>query len=117
MRAALIASASARTDSSLGTTGLSSVAKLDVPVGTVAFRCATSPGSTSTETPPLASAVWMPIRASLGICAGWLSSSQKWLHSTNSRSGWVSWKKPVPICGLGMCDAMASTGAPLRCAS
>ena len=34
-----------------------------------------------------------------------------------SRSGWVSWKKPLPICLLGMCDAMASTGAPERLAS
>jgi hypothetical protein len=24
---------------------------------------------------------------------------------------------PVPICTLGMCDAIASTGAPVRCAS
>ena len=31
--------------------------------------------------------------------------------------GWVSWKKPLPICLLGMCEAMARTGAPERLAS
>jgi hypothetical protein len=45
------------------------------------------------------------------------TSSQKWLQSVKTRSGWVSWKKPVPIWRVGMCAAMASTGAPLRWAS
>ncbi|CPU67971.1 Uncharacterised protein [Mycobacteroides abscessus] len=35
----------------------------------------------------------------------------------NRRSGWVSWKNPVPICLLGMWLAMASTGTRDRLAS
>lgn len=34
-----------------------------------------------------------------------------------TRSGWVSWKNPVPICFDVMCEASANTGAPVRCAS
>src|SRR5689334_16611174 len=39
------------------------------------------------------------------------------LASVNNRSGCVSWKYDVPICSVGMCDASANTGAPLRLAS
>lgn len=52
-----------------------------------------------------------------GICAGVPIASQKWLQSVKTRSGWVSWKYPLPICVLGICDASARTGAPERCAS
>ena len=46
-----------------------------------------------------------------------MTISQKWEHSWNSRSGWVSWKKPVPIFSEGMWEAIARTGALSRCAS
>src|SRR5665647_3111725 len=35
-------------------------------------------------------------------------------HSVKSRSGCVSWKYCVPICSLGMCEAIASTGTRER---
>src|ERR1035437_5700841 len=38
-------------------------------------------------------------------------------HSVKSRSGWVSWKYCVPICSLGMCEAIARTGTRERFAS
>ena len=38
-------------------------------------------------------------------------------HSVKSRSGWVSWKYEVPICSLGMCEAIARTGTRERFAS
>ena len=46
-----------------------------------------------------------------------LTISQKWEHSWKRFSGWVSWKKPVPILPEGTWEAIASTGAPSRCAS
>ena len=52
----------------------------------------TSPGTTTTATPPRASAARMAISSTRGSCSGTLTSSQYTLHSTNSRSGWVSWK-------------------------
>ena len=52
-----------------------------------------------------------------GACSAVLISSEYTEHSLKSRSGWVSWKKLLPICLLGMCEAMASTGAPERLAS
>ena len=52
-----------------------------------------------------------------GACSAVLISSEYTEHSLKIRSGCVSWKKLLPICLLGMCEAIASTGAPERLAS
>ena len=52
-----------------------------------------------------------------GACAAVEIISEYTEHSRNSRSGWVSWKNCVPICALGMCDAIARTGTRERLAS
>ncbi len=94
-----------------------SVRKVPVPVGPAAGIPATSPGKTSTETPFAPSACCTPTRSRRGSCAGVETISHQLLQSVNTRSGWVSWKKPVPIWPDGMCEARASTGRPLRWAS
>ena len=65
----------------------------------------------------MAIAVWAAMCSRVAPCSPELTISQKWEHSRNRISGWVSWKKPVPILGLGMCEAIASTGALSRWAS
>ena len=84
--------AAAASDSSSGrTTG--EVARIGTgsgPAGASARN--TSPGTTTTATPPRASAARMAISSTRGSCSGTLTSSQYTLHSRNSRSGWVSWK-------------------------
>lgn len=115
--AAFNARASRSTWDGGGTSVPCSVRKLLVPVGPAAGSAATSPGKTSTETPRAPSACCTATRSSRGSWAGWPTISQKLLQSVNTRSGWVSWKNPVPICPDGMCEASASTGSPLRCAS
>jgi len=82
-----------------------------------AFDNATSPGSTTTATPRFESAVWIAISSVRGIWAGLETNSQKWLHSWNRDSGWVSWKYPLPISWDGIRAAIARTGTGLRCAS
>ena len=69
-----------------------------------------SPGRVTTETPLRAMAFWMALCMTRGACSAVLISSEYTEHSVNSRSGWVSWKKPLPICLLGICEAMARTG-------
>jgi FtsH-binding integral membrane protein len=75
------------------------------------------PGTTTTATPPRASAERIATCRIRGICSGVLISSQYTLHSRNSSCGWVSWKYSPPISSAGMCAAMASTGTLLRLAS
>ncbi len=87
------------------------------PVEWTAWRSATSPGSTITATPGVPSACWIATRTNRGLWPALDSVSHQALASTNSRSGWVSWKKDVPIWAVGMCEASARTGAPLRFAS
>ena len=53
---------------------------------------ATSPGMAITETPRRESAVRIAISRMRGICSGWETSSQKWLHCAKRCSGLVSWK-------------------------
>ncbi len=76
-----------------------------------------SPGNVTTATPDLPTACCSAEWTTRGACSGVLTNSAYTEHSTNNRSGCVSWKNPEPICTLGMCDAMASTGAPDRFAS
>lgn len=52
----------------------------------------TSPGKTSTATPRCPMAVRIARCSSAGICFGFVTISQKWLHSRNSSVGCVSWK-------------------------
>lgn len=59
----------------------------------------------------------MAERVTRGSCAAVEIISENTDDSVNSRSGWVSWKNPVPICGLGMCEAIARTGRRERFAS
>ena len=56
-----------------------------------------SPGTTTTATPPRASAARIAISRIRGSCSGVLTSSQYTLHSRNSSCGWVSWKYSPPI--------------------
>src|SRR5713101_7962921 len=79
-----------------------------------ASRKAMSPGRAITDTPRRERAVWMAISRIRGICSGWDTSSQWWLHCAKRCSGWVSWKYPLPISWLGICAAMARTGTRLR---
>jgi hypothetical protein len=76
LRAALSASASARTCSGSGMTLPGPGTKLLVPVGCADRLAATSPGMTTTPTPPLPSAFWIAIRSTRGIWDGWLITSQ-----------------------------------------
>ena len=76
-----------------------------------------SPGTTTTATPPRASAERIATCRIRGSCSCVLISSQYTLHSRNSSCGWVSWKYSPPISSAGICAAMASTGTPLRLAS
>ena len=115
--AAFKRSASASTCSGAGVATARATATELAPVACAARRWNTSPEIASTDTPPRPSACWTAVRATRGICSAWLTSSQYSLQSTNTRSGCVSWKKPVPTSLLGMCEAIASTGAPVRCAS
>ncbi len=75
------------------------------------------PGTTTTATPPRASAARIATCRIRGSCSWVLISSQYTLHSRNSSCGWVSWKYSPPISSAGMCAAMASTGTALRLAS
>jgi len=85
------------------------------PDGTSAKN--TSPGMTTTATPPRSSAARIVLSMTCGICSGMLASSQYTLHSRNSSCGCVSWKYCKPISTRGMCAATASTGTRLRLAS
>ncbi len=51
-----------------------------------------SPGSTSTDAPPLPMALWIAPRVSRTTWSGWATVSQKWLAWAKSASGLVSWK-------------------------
>jgi len=85
-------------------------------VGPPDSSAARSPGRTTTETPRRPTAVWIATRRLCGICFG-VTTSHQYEQSWKVRSGWVSWKKPIPISWDWMCEAMATTGAPLRWAS
>jgi hypothetical protein len=52
----------------------------------------TSPGMTTTPTPPRCNAARIAISSSHGTWSGTLACSQYTLHSPNSCRGWVSWK-------------------------
>ena len=84
--------AAAASDSSSGRTigEMARIATGSGPAGASARN--TSPGTTTTATPPRASAARMAISSTRGSWSGTLTNSQYTLHSPNSRSGWVSWK-------------------------
>ena len=114
--ASSIISARRPTGPAAGWTAPNSVARSRV-IGPSTSWSATSPGSTITDTPRFAIAVWTAMCSRVRPCSPELTSSQKWEHSANRASGWVSWKKPVPMVAEGMWEAIASTGAPSRWAS
>ena len=90
--AALSTSAAAASERSPGrtTAGTARTGAGRGPVGASARN--TSPGMTTTPTPPRCNAARMAISNSHGTWPGALACSQYTLHSPNNCWGWVSWK-------------------------